>query len=234
MQSSVAHRPGASIALNTDTGLLKLAAIILMVIDHVGYQLMGNDIVMRSIGRLSFPIFAWCIVVGSEYTHDIKAYMKRMALFYFVSQPCYVLAFGRQWTQHNIYLTLLLGLIAIWAIKDRQYWALPMTLLAAYFMNPNYGMNGVYVIILFYLVRGSKLLAALIMTAFCVYWGMDSQVLFNVGSFSVRLQSLAMLSLPLIIIPTHTNIKLNKYIFYAFYPAHLLIIYAIKQLVTAA
>ncbi len=233
MQSSVARRPGASIALNTDTGLLKLAAIILMVIDHVGYQLMGNDIVMRSIGRLSFPIFAWCIVVGSEYTHDIKAYMKRMALFYFVSQPCYVLAFGRQ-TQHNIYLTLLLGLIAIWAIKDRQYWALPMTLLAAYFMSPNYGMNGVYVIILFYLVRGSKLLAALIMTAFCVYWGMDSQVLFNVGSFSVRLQSLAMLSLPLIIIPTHTNIKLNKYIFYAFYPAHLLIIYAIKQLVTAA
>ena len=205
MQSSVARRPGALIALNTDTGLLKLAAIILMVIDHVGYQLMGNDIVMRSIGRLSFPIFAWCIVVGSEYTHDIKAYMKRMALFYFVSQPCYVLAFGRQWTQHNIYLTLLLGLIAIWAIKDRQYWALPMTLLAA-----------------------------LIMTAFCVYWGMDSQVLFNVGSFSVRLQSLAMLSLPLIIIPTHTNIKLNKYIFYAFYPAHLLIIYAIKQLVTAA
>ena len=101
-------------------------------------------------------------------------------------------------------------------------------------MSPNYGMNGVYVIILFYLVRGSKLLAALIMTAFCVYWGMDSQVLFNVGSFSVRLQSLAMLSLPLIIIPTHTNIKLNKYIFYAFYPAHLLIIYAIKQLVTAA
>ena len=222
MQSSVARRPGALIALNTDTGLLKLAAIILMVIDHVGYQLMGNDIVMRSIGRLSFPIFAWCIVVGSEYTHDIKAYMKRMALFYFVSQPCYVLAFGRQWTQHNIYLTLLLGLIAIWAIKDRQYWALPMTLLAAYFMSPNY------------LVRGSKLLAALIMTAFCVYWGMDSQVLFNVGSFSVRLQSLAMLSLPLIIIPTHTNIKLNKYIFYAFYPAHLLIIYAIKQLVTAA
>ena len=73
MQSSVAHRPGSSIALNTDTGLLKLAAIILMVIDHVGYQLMGNDIVMRSIGRLSFPIFAWCIVVGSEYTHDIKA-----------------------------------------------------------------------------------------------------------------------------------------------------------------
>ena len=32
MQSSVARRPGASIALNTDTGLLKLAAIILMVI----------------------------------------------------------------------------------------------------------------------------------------------------------------------------------------------------------
>lgn len=231
MQASIARKPGSSIALNTDTGLLKLVAIALMLIDHVGYQLMGNDVVMRSIGRLSFPIFAWCIVVGSEYTHDIMAYMKRMTLFYFISQPCYVLAFGRQWTQHNIYLTLLLGLVAIWSLRDKQYWALPVTLLAAYFINPNYGMNGVYVIILFYLVRSSKLLAAIVMTAFCVYWGKDSQLLFNIGSFGVHMQSLAALSLPLIIIPTHTDIKLNKYVFYAFYPAHLLIIYLIKQFV---
>ena len=133
MQTELKRTP--RIALNTDTNLLKLVAIVLMVVDHVGYQLMGDNIIMRSLGRLSFPIFAWCIVVGSEYTHDIKAYMKRMALFYFVSQPCYVLAFGRAWTQHNIYLTLLLGLIAIWSIKDREYWALPITLLAAYFIS---------------------------------------------------------------------------------------------------
>lgn len=219
-----------AIALNTDTGLLKLVAIVLMVVDHVGYQLMGNDVVMRSIGRLAFPMFAWCVVVGSEYTHDIKAYMKRMALFYFVTQPCYVLSFGRTWSQHNIYLTLLLGLIAIWAIRDREYWALPMTLLAAYFMNPNYGMDGVYVIILFYLVRRSKLLAALVMTAFCLYWGRNSLTILTIGDWKLGMQSLAALSLPLIILPTHTGIRLNKYVFYAFYPAHMLVIYAIKQL----
>lgn len=222
-----------AIALNTDTGLLKLVAIVLMVVDHVGYQLMGNDVVMRSIGRLAFPMFAWCVVVGSEYTHDIKAYMKRMALFYFVTQPCYVLSFGRTWSQHNIYLTLLLGLIAIWAIRDREYWALPMTLLAAYFMNPNYGMDGVYVIILFYLVRRSKLLAALVMTAFCLYWGRNSLTILTIGDWKLGMQSLAALSLPLIILPTHTGIRLNKYVFYAFYPVHLLIIYAIKQLMAA-
>lgn len=218
-----------AIALNTDTGLLKLVAIALMVVDHVGFQLMGNDLVMRSIGRLSFPIFAWCVVVGSEYTHDITAYMKRMALFYFVSQPCYVLAFGRAWTQHNIYLTLLLGLVAIWSLRDKQYWALPMTLLAAYFMSPNYGMDGVYVIILFYLVRRSKLLAALVMSAFCLWWGRDSIVIMRIGEFKLGMQSLAALSLPLIICPTHTHLRLNKYVFYAFYPAHLLVIYALKQ-----
>lgn len=233
MQSNELKIKKPSIALNTDTGLLKLVAIVLMVIDHVGYQLMGNDVVMRSIGRLSFPIFAWCIVVGAEYTHDIKNYMKRLTLFYFVSQPCYVLAFGNAWTKHNIYLTLLLGLIAIWSIKDKEYWALPMTLLASYYINPNYGMNGVYVIMLFYLVRRSKLLAAIVMTAFCIYWGKDSQLLFSIGNFDVHLQSLAVLSLPLIIMPTHTNIKLNKYVFYAFYPVHLLIIYAIKYFIAA-
>ena len=158
MQSNELKIKKPSIALNTDTGLLKLVAIVLMVIDHVGYQLMGNDVIMRSIGRLSFPIFAWCIVVGAEYTHDIKNYMKRLTLFYFVSQPCYVLAFGNAWTKHNIYLTLLLGLIAIWSIKDKEYWALPMTLLASYYINPNYGMNGVYVIMLFYLCAAQSCL----------------------------------------------------------------------------
>ena len=225
-------RTGArpAIALNTDTGLLKLVALALMVVDHVGYQLMGNDVVMRSIGRLAFPIFAWCVVVGSEYTHDMKAYMKRMALFYFVTQPCYVLSFGRAWSQHNIYLTLLLGLIAIWAIKDREYWALPMVLLAAYYIKPNYGMDGVYVIILLYLVRRSKLLAALLVTAFCFYWGRNSQTILTIGDWQLHMQTVAALSLPLIILPTHTGIRLNKYVFYAFYPAHMLVIYAIKQL----
>ncbi len=232
MQTELKRTP--RIALNTDTNLLKLVAIVLMVVDHVGYQLMGDNIIMRSLGRLSFPIFAWCIVVGSEYTHDIKAYMKRMALFYFVSQPCYVLAFGRAWTQHNIYLTLLLGLIAIWSIKDREYWALPITLLAAYFISPNYGMNGVYIIILMYLVRGSKLLAAVVLSVFCVYWGTGSRIVFYIGAYAVRLQSLAIFSLPLIILPTHSRLRLNKYVFYAFYPVHLLIIYGIKYLMGLA
>ena len=225
-------RTGArpAIALNTDTGLLKLVALALMVVDHAGAHLMGNDVVMRTIGRLAFPIFAWCVVVGSEYTHDMKAYMKRMALFYFVTQPCYVLSFGRAWSQHNIYLTLLLGLIAIWAIKDREYWALPMVLLAAYYIKPNYGMDGVYVIILLYLVRRSKLLAALLVTAFCFYWGRNSQTILTIGDWQLHMQTVAALSLPLIILPTHTGIRLNKYVFYAFYPAHMLVIYAIKQL----
>ena len=225
-------RTGArpAIALNTDTGLLKLVAIVLMVVDHVGAHLMGNDVVMRTIGRLAFPIFAWCVVVGSEYTHDMKAYMKRMALFYFVTQPCYVLSFGRAWSQHNIYLTLLLGLIAIWAIKDREYWALPIVLLAAYYIKPNYGMDGVYVIILLYLVRRSKLLATLLVTAFCFYWGRNSQTILTIGDWQLHMQTVAALSLPLIILPTHTNLRLNKYVFYAFYPAHMLVIYAIKQL----
>lgn len=219
-----------AIALNTDTGLLKLVALVLMVVDHVGAHLMGNDVVMRTIGRLAFPMFAWCVVVGSEYTHDIKAYMKRMALFYFVTQPCYVLSFGRTWSQHNIYLTLLLGLIAIWALRDREYWALPVVLLAAYYIKPNYGMDGVYVIILLYLVRHSKVLAALVMTAFCLYWGRNSQTILTICGWKLHMQTVAALSLPLIIIPTHTGIRLNKYVFYAFYPAHMLVIYAIKQL----
>lgn len=234
MQPSALQSSRHNIALNTDTGLLKLIAIITMTIDHVGYQLMGNDVVLRSIGRMAFPLFAWCIVVGSEYTHDIKAYMKRLTLFYFISQPFYVLTFGGAWTKHNIYITLLLGLLAIWSLKEREYWALPMVLLASYFIKPNYGMNGVYVIVLLYLVRNSRLLAAIALSAFCLYWGQGTSVLFSMGGCNVGIQTLAILSLPLIILPTHSRIHLNKYVCYAFYPAHLCIIYILKQLLHAA
>ena len=262
--------PSGGIALNTDTSLLKLIAIVLMVIDHTGLVLdqifhaaagpampeyMPQLITaMRTVGRMAFPIFAWCIAVGSEYTRNPVNYMKRLALFYFISQPIYVLAFNRTWTQNNIYITLFFGLLCIWALRERQYWAVPLIVLVANRAALNYGIDGLYIIVLMYLVRRSKLLAALLLGAFCVYWGHGTTVIFNWGAavesygpgflrsepvisflsrYDFRMQSAAILALPLIIIPTHSHIKLNKYVFYLFYPAHLLIFYIIKQIVFA-
>ena len=54
---------------------LKIIAAIAMVIDHVGVYLLGNSeiylsILFRILGRLAFPLFAYCIAEGCRYTRN--------------------------------------------------------------------------------------------------------------------------------------------------------------------
>ena len=82
--------------------ILKLIAIISMTIDHIGAYLFysESDIVspqginlMRSIGRMALPIFAYFLVVGYFKTRDIKKYISRIHLFAIISQIPFTLAF---------------------------------------------------------------------------------------------------------------------------------------------
>ena len=49
--------------MNSTTGLsndrLKIIAVVAMVIDHIGSYLFPNAVMLRIIGRISFPIFAF-------------------------------------------------------------------------------------------------------------------------------------------------------------------------------
>ena len=60
---------------------LKLFAIITMVIDHIGYALFPEVLLLRIIGRLSLPIFAFLVAEGYHYTRNIKQYMFRIFIF---------------------------------------------------------------------------------------------------------------------------------------------------------
>ena len=44
--------------------VLKLIAAITMLIDHTGLILFPNQMIFRIIGRLAFPIYAYCIAEG--------------------------------------------------------------------------------------------------------------------------------------------------------------------------
>ncbi|MHA1898537.1 MAG: TraX family protein, partial [Promethearchaeota archaeon] len=56
-----------------------------MVFDHIGAVLYPR-IILRIIGRLAFPIFAFLIVEGYERTRDPKKYLLRLFLWGMVSQ----------------------------------------------------------------------------------------------------------------------------------------------------
>ena len=49
---------------------LKTVACILMVIDHIGLVIFPYVQILRIIGRLSFPIFAYFITEGCKYTKN--------------------------------------------------------------------------------------------------------------------------------------------------------------------
>ena len=167
---------GRTVRLNTDTGFLKLIAIITMAIDHTGAALLPQYPVLRVIGRIAFPIFCYSLAVGCVYTRDMRRYLLRMLLLALVSQPFYVLGlnhttpamdalqFGADslrsalswylmsWNRPSIMLTLVAGLMLIWCFKDRQY-ALAAVFAAVilYFQGYlDYGWRGVALMLLFY------------------------------------------------------------------------------------
>ena len=49
---------------------IKIIACILMAIDHIGYHLYPEITILRIIGRLSMPLFAFFIAEGCYYTKN--------------------------------------------------------------------------------------------------------------------------------------------------------------------
>lgn len=62
------------------TTALKLAALALMLIDHIGEFIPGTPLFLRILGRASAPVFLFCSVWGFQYTHSRRTYLTRMYL----------------------------------------------------------------------------------------------------------------------------------------------------------
>ena len=97
---------------------LKIIAVITMIIDHAGAFLFPQAKILRIIGRISFPIFAFLICEGYEHTKDVKKYMLRLLLFAVISEPFFDLAMsGTIFSLNNgqnVIFTLLIGVVTIY------------------------------------------------------------------------------------------------------------------------
>ena len=52
--------------------VLKILACFFMLVDHIGYCLFPNVSLLRTVGRLAFPIFAFQIALGYKKTRSKK------------------------------------------------------------------------------------------------------------------------------------------------------------------
>lgn len=221
---------------NLDTNFLKVIAIGTMVVDHIGKAFFPDQILFTIIGRIAFPLFAYCIVVGCLYTSNFTKYLERLGVFAIVSQPFFVAAFHpttegffQQILNVNIFFTLIAGALTIRALMDvKKYgWLLIIVVVMELFLGLDYGFYGIILMVLFYVGRKNSTLSFILVFLWMTLLnGLGNEI--PIGSVSVNPQFFAILALPFIYVHTTFQPKINKYFFYAFYPAHLLLIFFIR------
>lgn len=212
---------------------IKVLAIVLMLIDHIGLFFFPQEVIFRVIGRLSFPLFAWLIANGARHTHNINAYTIRIFLFALLSQIPYVLAndqTGFSYANLNVLFTLGFGLLAIFFIKqthNRQLWVLIIVLCAAvaHLLEADYGAVGVTSVVAYYLFFKNPLY--LMASQFIIY---AFPFLFLAGYRNAPFEPLALLALCIIALYNNKVGIKAKYLFYIVYPLQYLIFYVVLLL----
>ncbi len=237
---------------NTATTWLKIIALVFMFCDHAGKMLFPQIPEMRMLGRIAFPIYVWCMIVGFHYTRSVPKYLLRVLLVGVVSQPLYNLALNHTWQEPNVFLTLFLGLCALWGLREKKFlshiWAPAAALILATLLNSDYGWKGVLLFIVLYAVRDSRPGIAAVMVSYFLFYGSFFSVTkslfgwnFDVNSLDpslskplsslLRMETYALLSLPFILIRFKKDLKLPRWVGYALYPAHLALLYGLEQII---
>jgi len=195
---------------------------------------------MRLIGRMAFPIYCFLLVEGFLHTRNVKKYGLRLLIFAFISEIPFDLALtGQIWdtSYSNVFFTLVIALVAIWLLsyveKFYEFWQekqwdsflgiLIVTMagvlviavcggFAEIVLKTDYGLAGIVAVVVMYLFRKPKEI------------GFAAGVFaLTIFSSSTEILALAMLG-PLMRYDGTRGKSRNKYVFYAFYPVHLLIL----------
>lgn len=235
---------------------LKNFAILCMFIDHVAACFLelahtqsgaslayafpygtSLDIAARLIGRSAFPIFCFMIVEGFLHTHDRTRYFLRLLAFAAVSQVPFQLAFypGQKTAELNTMFSLALGMTAIWTID----------LLKCRLLKKDLAKNKAAFIILTGIVTACFSAAAwqfhFDYTYICILCMVVLYLLYNRKDIALpgAWVLTGLMGLPelaggfgffLISRYNGTRGKQNKYFFYVFYPAHMLLLWLVRHL----
>ncbi len=227
-----------------DGSTLKYIAIITMLIDHIGAILVAPMVyqtsvfeangvylfykLLRNIGRIAFPIFCFFLVEGFSYTSNVKNYAKRLFLFALLSEIPFDLGFYNTfWTiqGQNVFFTLFIGLCAMVLLKEAQEKiASPTKLtvmrliivivacLIALFLKTDYDMKGILSIVVLYLYRSKE----------------NRLIQLIAGAITFLWEPYALIAFVLLYFYSEKRGKQPKYLFYGFYPIHILILYGIS------
>lgn len=201
--------------------------------------------IMRYIGRMAFPIYCFLLVEGFHHTKNLKKYILRLFLFALISEIPFDLAFNDtvlEFGYNNVFFTLGIGLLVIVAMEFvrkhfrlENYTGPEWTILSLFkvlalvvilltgifaadgFLCTDYGSAGVCAIVAMYVLYQSPMIG----------FTLGVTVL---GIMSSSSEYLALLMLIPLYFYNGTRGKQVKYLFYGFYPVHLLLLVGIAAL----
>ncbi len=265
MQQTAAQKKGIS------GSTLKLIAIGVMFIDHIGAVILESGIMMsgclgslndlslgpaanlplylvymldsamRLIGRLGFPLFCFLLMEGYQHTRSKVKYFVRLTLFAMLSEIPFDLALQHtplEFTYQNVFFTLAIGFATVWGIDtvfkkckecikatfvNKVVHVLVVILISgigmyiAHLLKTDYSEMGVLTIIVLFLLKHKSNVAGMVgaCTTLCIM---------NLIEYP------AFATIPLVMNYNGKRGMNVKYLFYFFYPVHLLLLYGILVL----
>lgn len=240
--------------IETTSMSLHVMAMAFMLCDHLwGTIIPGNDW-LTCVGRFAFPIFAFLIVEGYFHTKNLKKYVGRLLLFAFLSEIPFDLAMGSRLfypIHQNVLWSFLISIGLIhWNERVRQtgklWLRLPVgcvSVLLGYVVGlitmVDYYHAGILTVLVFYFFRQKKWWSY-VGQLLCLWYinvemlgGFSYEVqIFGQTRFLVRqgLSLLALLPIWLYRGKQGYHSKWLQYVYYGFYPLHLLILGVLKVL----
>ena len=239
--------------IETTSFLLHMMAMVFMLCDHLwGTVVRGNDW-LTCIGRLAFPIYAFMLVEGYFHTKNLKKYVCRLLVFAVLSEIPFNLAIGSRMffpIHQNVLWSFLISIGLIhWneSVRGKRLWlrilvgiaTVGIAYIGGIITFVDYYNAGILMVLAFYFFRGKKWWCYL--GQLVCMWYINFEMLEGLGyevdilgkTVFIARQGIALLAL----IPIWLyrgkqgyHSKPLQYIYYVFYPIHLLILGIIKVL----
>lgn len=210
------------------------------------------DSLLRLIGRIAFPIFCYLLLQGFVHTSSRAKYAKNLLIFAIISEiPFDYLFYGNFTFLHqNVFWTLLIGLLTLWGIELIEKSGLPISfqligiivtssagLLVAALLNTDYAWMGIAMILSFYFSRNNHALQCvttfvIFFLALTAYYRPYFDTLENTLLYTLSSEWSLLISFLLIYRCNDKRyIKKGKYLFYAFYPIHIAVLWVVLQII---
>ncbi len=209
---------------------MQLIAMITMLIDHLGYVFFEGERWMRIVGRIAFPIYCYLLVTGYHRTRSKKRYALRLFILALVSQLPFMLAFTSDGV--NVIGTLFVALVVIMII-DHFEGNVGLQILMAFLLlaavqvplevlNFDYALYGVLTVLVYrYLPSALGMLAGQfalnVLFIFVLHFSGTIQLYSLITTIFIAGFKL---SAP----DAKVEVRLPRWVWRAFYPAHLLVI----------